>query len=208
MDSVDEILQLKPTLVIGSVPYKQETLAKLLDHPINFLAMNPRTLADVYADIRLLAGITGRAKAAEAVIAKMRRELASIERQSKKEKRRPRFYCEAWPNPRISSPPWVADLVRIAGGEMIVPPGEKVSEARIAAAMPEVIVLAWTATGETADGAKSYEVTEWKDVPAIRGKHVYVIRDEWLNTPGPPLVDGARALRKIVGSVFNLRAHP
>jgi iron complex transport system substrate-binding protein len=207
MDSVDEILRLKPTLVIGSVPYKQETLANILEHPLNFLALNPRTLADVYADIRLLAGITGRAKAAEAVIGKMQRELASIERQSKKEKRRPRFYCEAWPNPRISSPPWVADLVRIAGGEMIVPPGEKVSEARIAAAMPEVIVLAWTATGETANGAKSYEVAEWKDVPAIRGKRVYVIRDEWLNTPGPPLVDGARALRKIADSVLSLRAH-
>jgi iron complex transport system substrate-binding protein len=208
MNSVDEILRLKPTLVIGSVPYKQETLVKLLDHPINFLAMNPRTLADVYADIRLLAGITGKAKAAEAVISKMQKEFASIERQSKKQKRRLRFYCEAWPNPRITSPPWVADLVHIAGGEMIVPPGEKVSEARIAAAMPEVIVLAWTATGETADGTKSYEVAEWKDVPAIRSKRVYVIRDEWLNTPGPPLVNGARALRKIVDSVLNLRAHP
>jgi ABC-type Fe3+-hydroxamate transport system substrate-binding protein len=51
-------------------------------------------------------------------------------------------------------------------------------------------------------------VPEWKDVPAIRGKYVYVIRDEWLNTPGPPLVHGARALRKIVNSVLNLRAHP
>jgi iron complex transport system substrate-binding protein len=207
LESVEEILRLKPTLVIGSVPYKEETVAKLLEHPLNFLAMNPRTLADVYADIRLLAGITARAKAAEALINKMQKELAAIERQSKKQKRRLRFYCEAWPNPRISSPPWVADLVRIAGGEMIVPPGEKVSEARIAAAMPEVIVLAWTATGETADGAKSYEVAEWKDAPAIRGKHVYVVRDDWLNTPGPPLVDGARALHKIVDSVLNLQAH-
>ncbi|HYL83338.1 MAG TPA: ABC transporter substrate-binding protein [Candidatus Angelobacter sp.] len=208
LESVEEILRLKPTLVIGSVPYKEETVAKLLEHPLNFLAMNPRTLADVYADIRLLAGITGRAKAAEALIHKMQRELASIERRTKKQKRGLRFYCEAWPNPRISSPPWVADLVRIAGGEMIVPPGEKVSEARIAAAMPEVIVLAWTATGETADGAKSYEVAEWKDVPAIRGKHVYVVRDDWLNTPGPPLVDGARALRKIADAVLSPRAHP
>src|SRR3989442_6280630 len=38
-----------------------------------------------------------------------------------------RSYCEAWPNPRISSPPWVAELVKIAGGEMIVPPGERIS---------------------------------------------------------------------------------
>lgn len=201
LESVDEILRLKPTLIIGSVPYKEETVAKLLEHPLNFLAMNPRTLADVYADIRLLGRITGRSTMAQALVRKMQREFVAIERAAKKQKRRLRFYCEAWPNPRISSPPWVPELVRIAGGEMIVPGGEKVSEARVAAAMPEVIVLAWTATGETADGAKAYQVPEWKDVPAIRNKRVYVIRDEWLNTPGPPLVDGVKALRKIVVAV-------
>ncbi|HEY6944066.1 MAG TPA: ABC transporter substrate-binding protein [Candidatus Acidoferrum sp.] len=200
MESVDEILRLKPTLVIGSVPYKQETVAKLLEQPLNFLAMNPRTLADVYTDIRMLGGIVGRAKAAEALVGKMRREFATIERQSSKAKVRLRFYCEAWPNPRISSPPWVLELVRMAGAEMVVPAGERVSEAQVATARPDVIVLAWAATGETADSTKAYQVEEWKDVPAIRDKRVYVIRDDWLNTPGPPLVDGARALRKIASS--------
>lgn len=205
LESVDDILRLEPTLVIGSVPYKQETVTKLLEHPVNFLAMNPRTLSDVYADICLLGAISGRENPAASLVRKMQKEFAAIGRQSKKQKRRLRFYCEAWPNPRISSPPWVAELVRLAGGEMIVPPGEKVSEARVAAAMPEAIVLAWTATSETTDGSKAYEVPEWKDLPAIREKRVYVIRDEWLNTPGPPLVDGVRALRKIVASAANPR---
>ena len=66
MESVADIVALRPTLVIGSVPYRQETVGKLLEQRLNFLAMNPRTLADVYADIRLLAGIAGRASAAEA----------------------------------------------------------------------------------------------------------------------------------------------
>src|SRR6266852_4245067 len=68
MESVNEILRLKPTLVIGSVPYKQETVAKLLDQPPNSLAMNPRTLADIEADIRLLGGIVRRTAAAERVV--------------------------------------------------------------------------------------------------------------------------------------------
>src|SRR5712675_1664178 len=65
MKSVDDILRLKPALVIGSVPYKQETVAKILEQRLNFLAMNPRSLADLEADIRLLGGITDRASAAE-----------------------------------------------------------------------------------------------------------------------------------------------
>ena len=57
------VMSLRPTLVIGSVPYKQETVAKLLEHPVAFLAMNPRSLADVESDIYLLGGIVGRAAA-------------------------------------------------------------------------------------------------------------------------------------------------
>src|SRR5258707_10074956 len=63
-ESVDEILRLKPTLVIGSVPHKQETGARLLEQRFNFLAMNPRTLSDVAAHIRLLAWIAQRVAAA------------------------------------------------------------------------------------------------------------------------------------------------
>jgi iron complex transport system substrate-binding protein len=203
MESVDEILRLKPTLVIGSVPYKQGTVAKLLEQPLNFLAMNPRTLADVYADIRMLGGIVGRAKAAEALVGKMHRKFADIERKSKKRKARLRVYCEAWPNPRISSPPWVAELVSLCGGEMVITGGEKVNDEQVADAKPDVIVLAWAATGEKADPDRAYRVVAWKDLPAIRNRRVYVISDELLNTPGPPLVQGAAELWKLLDSARN-----
>jgi iron complex transport system substrate-binding protein len=198
MEAVEEILKLRPTLVIGSVPYKQETVAKLLQEPLNFLAMNPRTLADVYADIRLLASIVGRAAKGESVIREMRAGFASIQKVAKAESGRVPVYCEAWPSPRISSPPWVAELVEIAGGEMVVPAGERVNDAQVGDARPEVVVLAWAATGAKADPQKAYEVEAWQSVPAIRNKQVYVVRDELLNTPGPPLVEGARELFRIL----------
>ena len=196
LESVDEILRLRPTLVIGSVPYKQETVAKLLEHSLNFLAMNPRTLSDVEDDIQLLGRITGRLREAERFVYKMRDGFAEMEARSNRMSRRVRVYCEAWPNPRISSPPWVAELVKIAGGLMVVPAGRKVSEELVAEAQPEVIVLAWAATRTKADARKTYEVAAWKDVPAIRERHVFVISDEVLNTPGPPLLRGAQELWK------------
>src|SRR5258706_1624960 len=175
MESVADIVALRPTLVIGSVPYKQETVGKLLEQRLNFLAMNPRTLEDVYADIRLLGGITGRPARAEALIRKMRSEFAAVARASKKLKRRVRVYCEAWPNPRISSPPWVAELVSICGGEMVLPAGEKVSDEAVAKAQPEVIVLAWAATGDKSKTQQAYGVAAWKDVPAIRERRGFVV---------------------------------
>ncbi len=205
MESVEDILRLKPTLVIGSVPYKQETVARLLEHPLNFLAMNPRTLCEIEADIRLLGALTQRGAAASRLIGEMQRKFATIARKSRRAKHRVRVYCEAWPNPRISSPPWVAELVKICGGEMIVPAGKSVTDEEVAAAQPEVIVLAWAATGDKPDPRKTYEMKAWRDVPAIRERRVHVVRDELLNTPGPPLVEGARVLYKLLHPDNQLR---
>ncbi len=201
MGSVDEILKLKPSLVIGSVPFKAETVAKLLEHPLNFFAKNPRTLADIENDIRLLGGITGRQKHAERLIIRMRNEFSKITKKSRPLGKKLRVYCEAWPNPRISCSPWVAELVKICGGEMVLPPGQKVTDEEVANACPDIIVLAWAATSDKAKPERSFAVATWKDVPAIRNKHVYVVRDELLNTPGPPLVAGARQLFRVFQEV-------
>lgn len=197
MESLEELLALKPTLVIGSVPYRQETVADLLKEPLNFLAMNPRTLADIAEDILLLGRISGCSAAARRTVARMHGAFARVANQHGRQ-RRARVYCEAWPNPRITSPPWVAEIVKIAGGHMIQPAGERVSEAQIAEAAPEVIVLAWAATGKNADPRQAYKIAAWKEVPAIRAKRVHVVSDELLNTPGPPLVKGAMELRRIL----------
>lgn len=197
MESADEILRLKPSLVIGSVPYKQETVAKLLEHPLNFLAMNPRSLADVENDIRILGRITNRFPQADRLVKQMRHEFAAFATKSRLSGKTLRVYSEAWPNPRISSPPWVAELVEICGGKMVLPAGQKVSDEQVAKARPDVIVLAWAATGSQARSEKTCQVQVWKDIPAIRNKHVYVVRDELLNTPGPPLMEGAKQLFRI-----------
>lgn len=195
---VDAVARLKPTLIIGSVPYKAAVVESLLEIGAPFLAMNPRSLADVYADIRLLGRLTDRRFAAENVVRGMRAGFAELERRAARLESRPRVYCEAWPNPRIASPPWVAELVEIAGGKIAVPCGAKVAEEDVARANPEVIVLAWTATGTRSKPRQALEYPQWQQVAAIRNRRVYVVRDEWLNTPAPVLLEGARALFRVL----------
>ncbi|HXQ98028.1 MAG TPA: ABC transporter substrate-binding protein [Candidatus Limnocylindrales bacterium] len=194
------VLRLRPTLVIGAMPYKAETVGKLLEQPLTFLAMNPRTLADVESDIHLLGVIAGRAAAARRLVSRMRADFKAIRSRAKSAKTKTdiRVYCEAWPNPRISSPPWVAELVEIVGGKMVLPAGKRVSDAEVAVTQPEVIILAWAATGSKSDPQQTYEVAAFHDIPAVKNRRVYSIRDELLNTPGPPLVEGARQLLHLI----------
>ena len=194
----EQVMALRPTLVIGSVPYRQEAVGRLLVKPVNFLAMNPRTLADVYSDISLLGNLVGRQEAAQTLARQMHRAFQQVALQAGCAQSRPGVYCEAWPRPRISSPPWVAELVELAGGEMVIPPGKRVRDAEVAQARPEVIVLAWAATGKRARVASALKNPAWRATSAVRHHRVYVVRDELLNTPGPPLVEGAWELLRIL----------
>jgi iron complex transport system substrate-binding protein len=195
-----EVMRLRPTILIGSVPFAAETVQKILAEPVAFLALNPRSVADVYNDIRILGRAVGRGAAAERLIRKMRDGFAGVARGARRigDGRRLRVYCEAWPKPRISSPPWVAELVEMAGGEMVVDAGARVTDESVALAAPELIVLAWAATGTRAKVATALRNPAWRDVPAVRSGRVVVIRDELLNTPGPPLVSGARELARAI----------
>ena len=83
---------------------------------------------------------------------------------------------------------------------MVMAAGEKASDEQVSDARPDVIVLAWAATGNKSDPEQSYKVTVWNDVPAIRNRRVHVIRDEYLNTPGPPLTRGANELFRVLHS--------
>jgi ABC-type Fe3+-hydroxamate transport system substrate-binding protein len=65
-----------------------------------------------------------------------------------------------------------------------------------------VIVLAWTATGGKSKAEQAFANPAWQDVPAVRERRVFAVRDELLNTPGPPLVQGAEELLRILHPEF------
>jgi len=207
---IREVMRLKPTLLIGSVPFAPETVASILKEPVAFLAINPRSLADIETDIRTLARLVNRVAAGEKLILAMRTNFERIARRAKRFRKRPRprVYCEAWPHPRISSPPWVNELIQMAGGEAVVPAGSRVTDEDVARARPDVIVLAWTAAGARSKPSSALHNAGWRDVPAVSAGRVVVIRDELLNTPGPPLVEGARQLFRAIHPAAKIGGGP
>jgi ABC-type Fe3+-hydroxamate transport system substrate-binding protein len=81
---------------------------------------------------------------------------------------------------------------------MVVKAGARVADEAVALARPDIILLAWAATGSRADPRNACSNAAWKGVPAVHHKRVFVIRDELLNTPGPPLLAGAREIQRIL----------
>ena len=189
---VREVMRLRPTLLIGSVPFAAEAVGKILEQPVAFLALNPRTLADIESDILLLGRLVERGRAAERLVRRMRaafEDVARLRARGGARRLRPRVYCEAWPNPRISSPPWVAELVEIAGGKMVVKAGARVSDEEVARRGRTLLYWLGRLRGP-GEGCDGFARSAWRDVPAVRERPRVVVRDEILNTPGPPLILG------------------
>jgi ABC-type Fe3+-hydroxamate transport system substrate-binding protein len=96
----------------------------------------------------------------------------------------------------------------MAGGEAVVPAGSRVTDEDVARARPDVIVLAWTAAGARSKPSSALHNAGWRDVPAVSAGRVVVIRDELLNTPGPPLVEGARQLFRAIHPAAKIGGGP
>lgn len=191
-----QILAANPDLVIASVPYQEKALAEILKAGVRFLGLAPKTLADIYADIAIIAGTVGADERGEAVIQNMQSSIEAVREQirAKAGTSRPKVFCEEWGKPLIASQPWVAELVEAAGGEFIGYPGSQISREEVARLDPDIMIAAWCGAGDRVPLEKIIADRNWQNIRAARTGRVYCIRDEFLNTPAPSLVDGLAAL--------------
>jgi iron complex transport system substrate-binding protein len=188
-----QITNVKPDLVIAAVPYQEKALAEILKSGARFLGLAPKSLADIYADIAAIAGIMDAREEGLRVILNMRDEIESV-RSRTEQLPKPRVFCEEWGKPLIASQPWVAELVEAAGGEFVGKPGAQVTFEEVAAQAPDVVIAAWCGAGDRVPLDKIVRVRHWETIPAARNDRVYCIRDEYLNTPAPTLIQGLYAL--------------
>jgi iron complex transport system substrate-binding protein len=191
--NAEEIVAAHPDLVIASVPYQQEAVIQILKSGARFLGLAPKTLADIYTDIATIAGAAGASQRGEEVITTMQRRIENV-RASTSRLPRPRVFCEEWGKPLIASQAWVAELVEAAGGEFLGTPGRQISFEEIAQLDPEVIVAAWCGAGDRVPLEKVIAARAWQQTAAALAGRVFCIRDEYLNTPAPTLLQGLDAL--------------
>lgn len=189
----EQIREVRPDLVIASVPYQEKAIIEILKSGTPALMLAPLELADIYSDILLIAGVLGEPHRSERVIANMKEGIATI-RAKVTGCERPRVFCEEWGKPIIQSQEWVAELVEAAGGEFVGEPGKQITAELVLEMNPDVIVAAWCGAGDRVPLEKIVRDRAWQDTAAARNRHIYCVPDEWLNTPAPTLLHGLHAL--------------
>jgi iron complex transport system substrate-binding protein len=163
---------------------------------------NHRSVDGILDYVRRLGAMVGRAEAAARYADELQRGLDAIAAAAARLPRRPKVYFEEWDEPRISGIQWVAELVRIAGGDDIFPERAACSLAKdrilanddeILARAPEIVFGSWC--GKKFQPGKVAARPGWAGVPAVRDGELHEIKSPIILQPGPAaLTDGVRAM--------------
>jgi iron complex transport system substrate-binding protein len=186
---------------------------KSLPKPPRILWMTPRSLSEIFDNIRDLGAATGRTNEADKLISDCSTRLAALSDRMSTAATRPRVFCMEWLDPVYASGHWVPELVKIAGGidELGSERGEsvRVSWDDIAAYAPEVLVIMpcgfnlqqtmkqiWSVFAPYGSGTGR---SQFLNLPAVKTGNVFAVdANSYFARPGPRVVEGAELLARLI----------
>lgn len=203
---VDAVAALAPDLVLASltVPGHEAVLQALEERGLPFIAPEPTCLDHVGRDIRAIGAALGRASVGERAAERFE---AALEAETV-EPGEVGVLVEWWPRP-VYAPgrhSWVTELLTRAGGRN--PFGRVEAKSLVVDAMAareagvDAIVISWCGVPERKYRPEIVLRRDgWADLPAVRAQQVHPITEAWMGRPGPRLLEGLVALKRVVAAV-------
>ena len=203
---IGEILKLRPDFVVGFSDIQADIAAELVRRGVEVWISNHRSVDGIVDYVRRIGALVGVAARAEAYAEELQHGLDAIAAEAARLPRRPKVYFEEWDEPPITGIQWVAELVRIAGGDDVFP--ERVVEplakgriledaAEVVRRAPDIILGSWC--GKKFRPEKVAARPGWDGIPAVRDGELHEIKSPIILQPGPAaLTDGVAEIARIV----------
>jgi len=213
---VDEMLmqEIAPDLILTQdlcqvcAPSGNEVsqLLEVLPSKPRVLWLTPKSLEQIFDNLRDLGDATGRFERAEALIAEGRARLETIGVATRDAASRPRVFCMEWMDPVYCCGHWVPEMVRIAGGiDKLGREGTdsvRISWNDVLQWKPEVLIVMPCGFGlekAVEHAAKLSSYPGWADLPAVRDSRVYAVdANSYFARPGPRVVEGTELLAHLL----------
>jgi len=181
-------------------------LLKTLPSKPQILWLTPKSLEQIFDNLRDLGEATGRAHMAETLIAEGRARLEKIDAVTRTALSRPRVFCLEWMDPVYCCGHWVPEMVRIAGGiDKLGREGAdsvRIQWTDVLQWKPEVLIVMPCGFGleKAAEQARQLSAYPgWADLPAVRNSRVYAVdANSYFARPGPRVVEGTELLAHLL----------
>jgi len=199
---IGRILALEPDLVLCFSDIQAGIAADLARAGLAVHLFNHRDLAGIFAMIRTLGALIGRADKAETLAHTLEQRIADVADDTRLRAHRPRVYFEEWDDPMISGIGWVSELIEIAGGTDIfaglrsraAANDRIVTTDQVIALKPDIILASWCGKKVNRDAIRSRP--GWHAIPAVAADLIVEIKSPLILQPGPAaLTDGLDAIR-------------
>ena len=203
---IEEILKLSPDFVIGFSDIQADIAAELIRRGVEVWISNHRSVAGIIDYVRRLGALVGAPEKAQDFADQLQRGIDEVAQASARQAARPRVYFEEWDEPMISGIQWVAELVRIAGGDDIFPERAAMPLARgriladgheVIERAPQIIFGSWC--GKKFRPEKVAARPGWQSIPAVAEGQLFEVKSPIILQPGPAAVtDGLRELTRVI----------
>jgi iron complex transport system substrate-binding protein len=203
---IEKILALRPDMAIGFSDIQADIARELVKAGVEVWISNHRSVDGIVDYVRRLGALVGAAVKAEAYARELEAYVERVRAQGAALPRHPRVYFEEWDDPPITGIRWVAELIRIAGGEDVFPElaGESLAKHRILAdatevvrRQPDIILASWC--GKKFQPRTVSARPGWDAILAVRDGELHEIKSPIILQPGPAaLTDGLDALHAII----------
>jgi iron complex transport system substrate-binding protein len=207
--NMEQIASLRPDLVIFSDAQAQFVKDKVEAAGIKALVVPSQTLEDAYTSITLVGRATGDEEAAERLVRQTRASVETVRLATERLPRR-RVLCVVDRVPgtlrdlyTAGGDSFIAQLVRVAGGDPVSPPTRegwgKMQKEAVVALDPDVILDLMM--HKEAGSFDEDTLAVWKELPtlrAVRDGRVYPVRDETVLHPSHLVGDSARKFAELI----------
>ncbi len=180
---------------------------------ISVVRLHPRSLAEVFDDVRAVAQAIGRADAGASLADELERRARAI--GARAPATRPKVLTIEWIDPVMIGGLWMPDLIALAGGEpLVTKPGQLapvLDREHLAPLDPDVVVIKPCGFGlerTLAERETLRRALPWERWRAVREGRVFIADGHALfNRPGPRLVESLEVLAACVHpEVFGVEA--
>ncbi len=222
---IDAVAALDPDLVLATltVPGHETVIEGLELAGLPFLAPQPESLTDVYEDIRLIAERLGVPERGDALVEEMRAafsagsgaeraDTATTPQGTSKARPNlgtvqggPRILVQWWPKPTIAPGrrSWTHDVIVASGAQNVLGDADlqsrPLTDEEVLELDPDVIVISWCGVDPSQYRPDVVlDKPSWRTIGAVQRGQVHCVPEAFLGRPGPRLVDGLHALRRIV----------
>lgn len=209
---------LQPTVIVTqsqcevcavSLKDVEAAVCELVSSRPEVVALEPNSLADIWADIQRVADALEIPDRGRELIARSQARLQAIRRQALKWQGNfppARVACIEWQEPLMAAGNWVPELVELVGGENLFGAAGKHSPwmtwDELVAADPDVIAIMPCGFDIPRAREEMHWLTsrpEWSELRAVRtGRVSLTDGNQYFNRPGPRVVESAEILCELL----------